>query len=394
VRARLIQLRILGAAMTGLWVAAFGVVLLGYRPGGPIDLLVGATAALPIVVAGAAVVWPPVARGDRAFTGITWLGLGTLLLLVPSIVGVLGQIQASGTQTLLPSPEAAYPWGLALAGTSLFTGLGVARRQLGETALRRRRLVRGTVLALGMLLVSASPFAGAAMANELALRDRPVAGSRFGPTSPALELPACTGDVRTGPAARLQVRLDSEVDDAATGFVSLDGIRNGQDFRWLGFAATTTTLGQRGFARVEESAYSLAPGTGWFPIPLDRAQDQDLDLQLMRTALTPELRAVAEDRGVAFFEGARARHCRIVVDGAIVREAVPQVELLIGDHDISRWFGELDYWVFADNQVGLIVGRVNGAAIDVDAEGLLGTLRFRLSAVDRMVPHVVRRPPR
>jgi hypothetical protein len=394
VRVRVIELRILAVAMTGLWVGAFGMILLGYRPGGPIDLLVGATAGLPILVALAAIAWPPVARGDRAFRAIAWLGLGTLLLLVPSIAGVLAQIQASGTQTLLPSVEAVYPWVLALAGTCLFAGLGIARQQLGETALRRRRLIRGTALALGMLLLVGSPFAGAAVANELALRDRPVADSRFGPTDPELALPACTDELVAGPTARLQVRLDADIDDRPTGVVTLDGIRDGTAFRWLGFAAGPVTIGQRGMARVGESAYSLAPGTGWVPVPFDRAEGQDLDLQVMRAALTPELRAIAEERGVAFFEGARARHCRIAVDGAILREAVPQISLLVGDADISRWMGELDYWVFADGQLGRVVGRVNGAAIDLGEEALLATIRVRISAVDRDIPHIVSRPPR
>ncbi len=75
------------------------------------------------------------------------LGIGTLLLLLPSIGGILNQIQALGSQTLMPSLEAAYPWLLALAGTSLFSGFGVARRLQGGMALaapaaRRRSRVR------------------------------------------------------------------------------------------------------------------------------------------------------------------------------------------------------------------------------------------------------------
>ena len=96
-----------------------------------------------MAIALAAVFWPPVARGDRAFAGIVWLGLLAGLLLVPSIGGVLNQLLGRGPQTLLPSVESAYPWLLALVATSVFAGLGIARRILGETALRRSRLVGG-----------------------------------------------------------------------------------------------------------------------------------------------------------------------------------------------------------------------------------------------------------
>ena len=69
VRVRTIELRILAVTVAVLWLAAFGLVLLGYRPGGPVDILVGLAMIGPVLVAGAAVVWPPVARGDRAFAG-------------------------------------------------------------------------------------------------------------------------------------------------------------------------------------------------------------------------------------------------------------------------------------------------------------------------------------
>ena len=40
----------------------------------------------------------------------------------------LRQLVDRGLQTLLPSLEVAYPWALAILGTSLFAGLGIARR--------------------------------------------------------------------------------------------------------------------------------------------------------------------------------------------------------------------------------------------------------------------------
>ena len=59
---------------------------------------------------------------------MVWLGIVALLCLVPSIAGVVTQLLAFGSRTLLPSLEAAYPWLLALLATSLFSGFGIARR--------------------------------------------------------------------------------------------------------------------------------------------------------------------------------------------------------------------------------------------------------------------------
>ena len=148
-RVRAFELRLIGVALVVCWSIAAGLVLLAYRPGGPLDLLVGLLALAPIGIALAGVIWPPVARGDVAFPAIVWLGILALLCLVPSITGVVNQLLAFGSRTLLPSFEAAYPWLLALFATSLFSGFGIARRLEGGTAIRRRRLIAGTTIAVG-----------------------------------------------------------------------------------------------------------------------------------------------------------------------------------------------------------------------------------------------------
>ena len=91
-RVRMFGLRLLAAVLTGLWTFAAAIVLLGYRPGGPIDGLVGLAALLPIAVSLLGLLWPPAARGDRAFAAMAWLGLGAVLLLMPSIGLVLTQL--------------------------------------------------------------------------------------------------------------------------------------------------------------------------------------------------------------------------------------------------------------------------------------------------------------
>lgn len=393
-RVRVIELRILGVALAGLWTLAFALILGGYRPGGPADLVVGIAAIGPALIALAAVAWPPVARGGRAFVAIAWLGLGALLVLTPSIGGLLVRLGTRGPQTLLPSIEASYPWLLALIGTSLFAGLGIARRRLGETALRRRRLALGTAIGVALATSAGTLFAAASIANEVALRDRPAASSRFGPTDPTLKPPTCPGPLAAGATARLTGRLDMEVDGRRSGTVTFEGARNGEAFRWIGFAATPLTIGQHGSARLGESAWSRAPRTGWVPVPPSVVAGHDLDLQLLRTALVPDNRAVAEDRGLAFIEGARARHCRVALDGSTFRAAYPQVSLLVGDGDLARLAGELDYWAFADGQVGRVEVRLNGSAAGLVEDALLVTIRAELTAVERGVAHTIERPSR
>jgi hypothetical protein len=390
----MIELRILGAALAGLWIAAFALVLFGYRPGGPVDLAVGVAAGGPIVIAAAAVRWPPVAHGDRAFAGMAWLALGAILLLLPSLEGLVAQLTGRGPQTLLPSLEAAYPWLLALLGTSLFAGLGIARRRLGETALRRRRLLLGSGIALVMVLVAGGAFTAAAVVNELALGDRPSIASQFGPTDPALETPPCGGPMIPGPTARLELRMDAAIDGQRSGQVLISGIRDGADVRWTGYAATRLTLGQHGIARIGDRAWKLEPDVRWTTITPGEASGQDLDRQLMAAALTMGNRAVAEDRGLAFIEGARARHCRIAIDGRTLRLSLPEIDLLIGETDVSRWRGVLDFWVFADGQLGQADGQLSGPATGLADGALLATIRFRLTAVDRGLPISVLAPAR
>jgi hypothetical protein len=392
VRVRTIELRILALLLVVLWFAAFGLVLIGYRPGGPVDVLVGIAAAGPILIAVAAVAWPPVARGDRAFAAIAWLALVAMLLLVPSIAGLVTQLVGRGPQTLLPSFEAAYPWLIALFATALFAGLGLARRRLGGAALRRRRLLLGAGFAVVMVLAAGSLFSTLAIVNELALGDRAAIASRFGPTDPTAEPPPCNGRLDAGSTARLTLLLDGSVDDARIGQVVIDGIRDGGDFRWTGFAATHLLVGQVGALRSGTSAWEREPGTGWMSTALINVQDRDLDVPIVAEALTPANRSVAEDRGLSFIEGARARHCRVTVDGDTLRRAVPEVEYVIGDADISRWRVDLDYWVFADGELGQADGRATGPAGGIVVDALTAVVRFRLTAVDRGLPVTVLPP--
>ena len=352
-------------------------------PGGPLDLVVGLLALTPIAIALAGAIWPPVARGDVAFPAIVWLGILALLCLVPSIMGVVNQLLAFGSRTLLPSAEAAYPWLLALFATSLFSGFGIARRLQGGTAIRRRRLIAGTTIAVALTLLSGIAFGAVAVANDVALRDRPVEASRFGPADGADQPPPCDADLTAGPSARLNLHMSATVDLRPVGSIELAGVRVGRDLRWLGYAATSRQLGQFGAARIGDQAWTIAPGTRWEPVEPAAVDADTVDVQALAVALTPDLRATAEDRGVEVIEGARARRCRVAVDGPIFEEAFPQIAYLVDGADLHRWRGQLDYWVFLDDQLGQVAGSINGEATEIVPDALNGTVEVRLTATER-----------
>ncbi len=386
VRVRTFELRLIALALVGCWVVAAALVLIAYRPGGPIDVAVGIAALVPAVVALGGAVWPPVAHGDRAFAAMLWLAAGSLLVLVPSIADVAGQLGGRGVQTLLPSVEAAYPWVLGLIGTCLFTAFGIARRRLGEDAMRRRRLVRGLVLASVLAAGSGLVFGAVATANEIALRDRVATSSRFGPTDVERDPPACDGSMGIGPSARLAVHLDGTLDGQPMGTIDLAGERNNSDVRWLAYVATTRELGLHGIARIGPDAWLREPFAGWRRSTPAELGDAALDLTAFRTSLSSEARTAASSLGVGVIEGARARQCRILVDGPTFRAAFPQVSWLVGDASLAHWRGQLDYWVFLDGQIGRIAGSVNGDAADIQTGALQATIRVDLTATDRGVP--------
>jgi hypothetical protein len=389
VRVRTIELRLIAAVLSVGWTLTAGLVLLAYRPGGPLDLVVGLAAALPIPIAIAGLLWPPVARSGSAFAAFVWLGLATILVMVPAMGGVVRQLATQGPQTLVPSLEAGYPWLLALLGTALFSGLGIARHWLGETAVRRRRLVRGALIAVAATSLAGVAFAGAALANELTIRDRPTGTSRFGPVGADLEPPMCDEPMVAAPAARVEIALTGQVDGRPLGSVDIEGVRSGADVRWRAFVATTRQLGQFGAARVAESTWLLAPATGWQRQVVPSVPNDSLDREVLLRAIESGSRPAAETHGLAYVEGALARHCRIAIDGLAFAAAFPQVQFLVGRADLSTWRGELDYWVFADRQLGRASGGVSGHAGQIVEGGLRGQLRATMIAVERNRAHDV-----
>jgi hypothetical protein len=249
--------------------------------------------------------------------------------------------------------------------------------------MRQHRLVRGLLLATLLAVGSGLVFAAVAMGNELALRDHIASSSRFGPTDIDRDPPACDGKMGIGPTARIGVELKGTIDGTSIGSVELGGDRNRANVRWLAYVATSRDLGIHGAATIGDVAWVRDPFAAWRHSTLAEIGDVDLDLTAFRVALTPAARAAAESRGVAVIEGARARQCRIAVDGPTFRAAFPQVSWLVGDADLAHWRGQLDYWVFLDGEIGRISGSVNGDAADIQPGALQATIRVDLTATDR-----------
>ncbi|MGZ8528379.1 MAG: hypothetical protein ACXWWR_06245 [Candidatus Limnocylindrales bacterium] len=393
-RVRSFELRLLGSALVACWAASSGLILLTYRPGGPLDMLVGLTAMGPIAIAVAGVVWPPVARGDQAFSAILWMAIGAILFLVPSIIGLFDQLTAYGSQTLLPSVEGAYPWLVALVETSLFTGFGLARRLHGPAAMRRERLLAGVVIAGLATGLSGGAFGAAAVANESALRDLAVTTSRFGPTDGPDQPPLCNLPLAAGSTARLVLAMNGRVDLRPIGTVDLTGLRVDRDFRWVAYVASSDELGEYAAARIGDEAWLRTPTVGWRPALQTTVATDSIDVQVLDVALSPENRATAEDHGVEVLEGARARRCRVAVDGDTFRDAFPQVRWLVGSADLHRWRGQLDYWIFLDGEIGQVAGEVEGDAGEIVPRAVQGTVQVLLTATERGRGFVLYPPPR
>jgi hypothetical protein len=383
VRVRQFELRLLAVALTVLWATGGGIVLIAYRPGGPVDVLVGVAASLPLLVCVAAIVWPPLVRDNSRAAGVFCIGLAAALLLIPSIASVVGQLLEGGTQALLPSAEFLYPWALALLATSLYAGLGVSRHFIPEVGFRRKRLAASIAFALVATSAIGGVYAGVSLADDAALQNKPAAYSRFGPTSANLIPPDCTRSLSPAASAKLAVDLWGDVDQRSVGTVSLTGYRSGSDVSWTAQLVRNDLFGQYGVVRIGTSAWTLSPGTPWQTAAPRDANDQLVDATALAQVLSATNRATAEYRGLEYVEGARARHCRVAVDGKTFQASFPQVKWLTKTAVLETWRGEINFWVFGDGEVGMITGSINGAAQEILPHGIQATIKVRMTATNR-----------
>jgi hypothetical protein len=430
---RLLRLRLVAAALVGLWVSATVVLLAAYRPGGPFDPAVSVAGIAGVAASAAAFVWPPLAHGKRAGIVVGWLGLASILVLVPSLINLLASLGTGDATLFLPSPEAAYGWLLALVGTCVYAGLGVSRRLLGAASPRGQRIALAAVVALAVVGVAGGISAVAALSTELALRDSAATTSDWGPTDPGLVPPVCIDGASAGPGARVTLGAEALVDGQVVGEAGLEGTRSGTDEAWSGWvkparallpgaapgssstshepaSVTGTAIAGGGsapgsalpgveYVRAGGAAWVRVPGSAWRPTDRGDAAGPSLDEAIVAVALSDRARLAAEDLGIELIGGARARHCRLLVDGSVALAAFRPLRWLIGqaalsaEPDLADWRGELDWWVFADRQLGMAKVTVSGIVPQAwSTSGPQGMLRATLTARARDASHLVAAP--
>ncbi len=315
-------------------------------------------------------------------------------------------LASDGPQSLLPSAETVYAIAIALYFTSFFSVVGLIHRRRRVRSLERRATWLTALVAGLLTVVAGGAFLLVAAVNEHDLRQEEPASSRYGPTDPDLEPPYCDEQVALGPSAHIVVTATSSLDTEVRGTARLEGQRNGLDEAWSGSWSGPDGEGGAAYRRVGRLAWrndvnsdQAAPGSTWQrtepdPYGLLGTQGLTLDGPPFAVASAPRGAIVAEDLGIDHIEGARARHCRTFIDGDTALHAFLPLRWLLYDNSddpgsaIPRWRGELDWWVFADGQLGRATVEVSGSRAETpwDAEGVRVVLGAELSAIDRDGP--------
>ncbi len=405
-------MRLLAVVLTVAWAVTAVAVATAYRPGGPIDVLVALACFVPVAIADVGVIRPAKRLSKAHRTALVWVWIGAILFVLPVLYGVASTVTRDGPQGLLPSAEAAYAGAIALYLMSYFSVVGLVHHRLGVRPLERRASLVTAIVAAALTLVSGAAFLFVAMANERELRDDGVSASRFGPTDPELLPPYCDEPIALGADAVVTVEAKSAVDAFDRGFGVLEGQRDGEDESWGGSWDGPDGTGQQAYLRVGPQAWindqsddPQAPGTSWdasTPNPFGLLGEAGLTMDGPPHAVAdvPRGSIVAEDLGLEIVEGARARHCRTFVDGPTALDTFLPLRWLLADgsdvggRTLDHWRGELDWWVFADGELGAASVQISGARIDTgwDDDGVRAFLEARLIAVDRDEPVDVTAP--
>lgn len=396
-------MRLLAATLVALWAAIAIAVATAYRPGGPLDIVVALACFVPVAVADAGFVWPASGLGKRHRVALVWIWVGAMLFAIPTLYGVASTLAADGPQSLVPSFEEAYAATLALAFMAFFSVVGLVHRRRGIAPLERHATWASAGLAVLLTATVGLAFVFVAVVNDQSLRQEQPSSSRFGPTDPDLQPPFCDEPVDLGPNATVSIEATSSIDNVERGSARLVGQRGGVDESWGGSWDDPAGSGQMAYLRVgrlawlnETSDDPGAPGSTWRevapnPFALLGTRRLTMDGPPQSVADAPRGAIVAEDLGLGIVEGARARHCRTFIDGSTALDAfLPMRWLLYGgshpvDDPIARWRGELDWWVFADGELGLASAEVSGSRAETSwgAEGVRVVLQARLEATAR-----------
>jgi hypothetical protein len=397
-------MRGLALILTAAWAATALAVGATYRPGGPLDVLVAVACFAPVLVAAAGIAWPPVAGQSWHRTVVAWLWIAAMLLAIPVLYGVASTLAAGGPQTLIPSWEAAYAGALALLTMALFSAFGVVHARRAVVVFEPRATAWSVAVAVFLTGLVAAAFGLMAYVNDEAVRDTAPTGSRYGPTDPTLLPPFCDEPLKLGTQARLSVTAHALVDEVEVGRADLVGQRSGIDEAWDGSWNGPLGAGQAVYLRLSRRAWlndttgdRAAPRSTWQetgpdPFGMVAADALTMDGPPRDRVNVPRGEIVAEDLGLDVIEGAVARHCRTLVDGPTALASFLPLRWLLDGRDvttdagdISRWRGQLDWWVFGDGELGRATVDVSGSRADTDwpAPGVQAAMRAELLALDR-----------
>lgn len=396
-------MRLLAVILTVVWAATAIAIATAYRPGGPLDIGVALACFVPVLIADAGIVWPTTGLSHRHRLALVWVWIAAVLFTVPILYGIASTLAEQGPQSLVPSYEEAYAVALALIPTAFFSVVGLVHQRLGTLPLERRATLLAGGLSVLLTLVVGLAFVFVAVVNDQSLRSEEPASSRFGPTDSDLEPPFCDEPIALGENAVIDIEAKSSIDNVDRGRAVLRGHRGGRDESWGGSWEGPDGEGQEAYLRAgvlawlnESSDDPQAPGTTWHevaPDPFGMAGWGRLttDGPPRSIADVPRGSIVAEDLGLDIIEGARARHCRTFMDGPTALQTFLPLRWLLFDSSrppgaaISRWRGEMDWWVFADGELGIASVEVSGSRAETgwDAEGVRAVLEARLEATDR-----------
>lgn len=395
-------MRLLAAILTVAWAGIAIVVASAYRPGGPVDIVVALACFTPVLVADAGVVRPPLATSHRGRIALVWIWIVAVLLAIPVLYGIAASLASDGPRNLVPSIEAAYGGGLALAAMTFFSIVGLVHQRRGVAVFERRSTWLSAALTVPISVALGSAFLFVAVVNDQVLREQERSTSRFGPTDPDVVPPFCDQPLRLGPDAVITIDADLTADGIERGRARLAGKRDGGNEAWGGWWSGADGAGQQSYLRIGGRAWLNAdsddpdaPGSTWqevMPDPFGMVGTRPLTMDGPPHAIAsvPRGAIVAEDLGLEIIEGARARHCRTFMDGPTALDTVlPLRWLLVGDsfvadQVISRWRGEMDWWVFTDDELGMASVEVSGSRLSTTGGAdVRAVLAAHLEATER-----------
>jgi hypothetical protein len=220
--------------------------------------------------------------------------------------------------------------------------------------------------------------------------------SRFGPTDSTLPIPQCDTAPLLGGSVTLAGDGNAVIDGQTVEHVTLAGERHGMtDETWT--ASRTGQLGN------DNASYRLAGEVGKQQIQVSDTHGSrvmpvagftaafgvTVDAPVAFLVSSEGVARIAEDRGTELIEEARSRHCRINLDGPQALSVSVLVRLMVDGSiapspRLENWRGSLDWWVFADGQLGQAIVTIGGYPGDAwQRGGLQATITARMTATDR-----------